>query len=151
MPDADAPDADVPDTGRQPPPRWRPRHGHAGALLRYALIGAVATAGHYLLLGACVEWWRWPAWLGSGAGAVLGAQLAFLGNRHFTFAHHGPAAPAWWRFQATAAAGALLGMACVAIGVAAGLHYLLAQAIATLGVWALTYVINQRWSFASPA
>ena len=122
--------------------------GHTGALLRYALVGAVATGAHYALLVVLVEWLDWLAWLGSGAGAVLGAQLAFLGNRRFTFEHRGPAAPAWWRFQGTAAVGALLGMLIVAAGVALGLHYLLAQMLATLLVWVLSYVVNQRWSFA---
>jgi putative flippase GtrA len=116
-------------------------------LMRYAAVGLLATAAHYGLLVAGVEGFAWAAWLGSGLGAVLGAQVAFFGNRRFTFGHSGAAAPAWWRFQATAALGAVLGMVMVAAGVALSLHYLLAQAAATLLVLLVTFVVNRQWSF----
>jgi len=122
-----------------------------GAFVRYAGIGLVATAAHYAVLGVCVEWAGWPAWLGSGLGAVLGAQVAFFGNRRFTFGHRGALAPAWLRFQGTAVAGALLGMAVVAVGVALGLHYLMAQVLATGLALVATFAVNRRWTFASPA
>jgi putative flippase GtrA len=118
------------------------------AFWRYALVGAVATAAHWGLLALLVEAGVLPPWLASGAGAVLGAQVAFVGNRHFTFEHTGAWGPAWWRFMGTAVLGALVGMGVVAIGVALGLHYLLAQAIATLGVLVLTFLVNRGWTFA---
>ena len=89
-----------------------------------------------------------PAPLASGAGAVLGAQVAYAGNRWFTFAHRGALRASWPRFQATAAAGALFGMAVVALGVRLGLHYLLAQGMATLLVLVLSFAINRAWTFA---
>ena len=115
--------------------------------IRYTLVGAVATAVHYALLAGVVELLHWPAWLGSGFGAVMGAQVAFFGNRGFTFAHRGDVAPAWLKFMGTAATGALLGMAIVAGGVQIGLHYLLAQVIATLASLLLTFAINRAWTF----
>ncbi len=115
--------------------------------MRYAAVGAAATAAHWLTLAALVEVARVPAWLASGVGAVLGAQLAFVGNRQFTFAHRGAGWPAWWRFMSTAAVGALAGMAVVGAGVALGLHYLLAQAVATLLVMLGTFAVNRRWTF----
>ena len=115
--------------------------------LRYVAIGACATAAHYLAMSALVEWVRLPAWTASGLGAGLGAQIAFLGNRHFTFAHRGKAGPAWLKFMGTALLGALLGMAIVALGVASGWHYLAAQVVATLTSLAITYAINRRWTF----
>jgi putative flippase GtrA len=114
---------------------------------RYTLVGATATAVHYALLACVVEVLRWPAWLGSGVGAVVGAQVAFFGNRGFTFAHEGDIAPAWAKFQGTAAAGALLGMAIVGAGVGVGLHYLAAQVVATLASLLLTFAINRAWTF----
>lgn len=118
-------------------------------LLRYAGVGAAATAAHYLTLVLGVEAAGLPPWLGSGLGAVVGAQVAYIGNRHYTFGHRGAVARSWWRFQLTAAAGALLGMAIVAAGVALGLHYLLAQALATVLVMLLTYAVNRRWAFGA--
>ena len=115
--------------------------------IRYAAIGAGATAAHYLAMTALVEWARVPAWIASGLGAAIGAQVAFFGNRQFTFDHAGERLPAWFKFMATALMGALLGMAIVAAGVAWGWHYLAAQVLATLCTLVLTYAINRHWTF----
>lgn len=116
-------------------------------LLRYTLVGAVATAVHYALLALCVEAGAWPAWLASGFGAVIGAQVAYLGNRQFTFAYRGEFGSSWLKFQTTAALGALLGMLIVGIAVYLGWHYLAAQVAATLAMLLLTFVINRVWTF----
>lgn len=120
---------------------------HTVALLRYATVGVVATAVHYAVLALAVEVLRWPAWVGSGVGAVVGAQVAYLGNLWLTFRGAASGWLPWLRFQATAAAGALAGMGVVALAVTAGLHYLLAQVLATLLVMLMTYGINRNWSF----
>jgi putative flippase GtrA len=115
--------------------------------IRYTAVGAVATALHYLLLVLCVERGEWPAFAASGFGAVVGAQVAYAGNRWFTFAHRGNMGTSWPRFQATALIGALLGMAVVALGVRLGVHYLIAQVLATLTSLLLTFAINRIWTF----
>lgn len=114
---------------------------------RYTLVGAAATAVHYLVLIGGVERAGWPAWLGSGLGAAVGAQLAYAGNRWFTFAHRGEVGASWPRFMFTALLGALLGMAIVALGVRLGVHYLAAQVFATLASLVLTFAINRAWTF----
>lgn len=114
---------------------------------RYAAVGGVATAAHYLTLVAGVELGHWPAPIGSGAGAVVGAQVAYVGNRWFTFAHRGAVRASWPRFQLTAALAGGLGMAIVALGVHAGLHYLVAQVIATLVGLVATFAVNRAWTF----
>jgi putative flippase GtrA len=116
-------------------------------LLRYTLVGAVATGVHYALLALWVEIAGWPAWLGSGFGAAVGAQVAYLGNRQFTFGHVGRMGTSWRRFQVTALCGALLGMLIVGVAVGLGWHYLLAQLLATLTSLLLTYAINRAWTF----
>jgi len=115
--------------------------------IRYTAVGAVATALHYLLLVLCVERGGWPAFAASGFGAMVGAQVAYAGNRWFTFAHRGNMGTSWPRFQATALIGALLGMAVVALGVRLGVHYLIAQVLATLTSLLLTFAINRIWTF----
>lgn len=122
----------------------RPLLGHFS---RYTLVGAFATAAHYLVLVLCVEWAHGPAWLGSGIGATVGAQVAYAGNRWFTFAHRGEVGASWPRFMLTALLGALLGMVIVGIGVRLGVHYLIAQVLATLASLVLTFVINRAWTF----
>ncbi len=116
-------------------------------LLRYGTVGAFATAAHYGVLVLLVELGGWPAYLGSGVGAVIGAQLAYAGNRWFTFNHRGAMRASWPRFQATALLGALLGMAIVGAGVRLGVHYLIAQVVATLAGLLLTFAINRAWTF----
>ena len=123
------------------------------AFVRYSTVGALATALHYGLLVLCVERGGWPAFAASGFGALVGAQVAYLGNRWFTFAHHGAVRASWPRFQATALLGALLGMAIVALGVRLGVHYVIAQVMATLTSLVITFAINRHWTFrgAPPA
>ena len=118
--------------------------------IRYSSVGAFATAVHYLVLVLCVELGGWPAFAASGVGAVVGAQVAYFGNRWLTFAHRGAMRTSWPRFQATALLGALLGMAVVALGVRLGVHYLIAQMAATLAGLLLTFAINRLWTFAPP-
>ncbi|HEY4067140.1 MAG TPA: GtrA family protein [Burkholderiaceae bacterium] len=115
--------------------------------IRYGFVGALATAVHYLVLIGGVEGGHWPAYLASGSGAVVGAQVAYAGNRWFTFAHTGAVSASWPRFQLTALFGALLGMAIVALGVRLGLYYLLAQVVATGIGLLLTFAINRHWTF----
>jgi putative flippase GtrA len=116
-------------------------------LIRYAAVGAIATAAHYALLVACVELLAWPAVVASGLGAVLGAQVAYVGNRWFTFAHQGAVAASWLKFQATALMSALLGMGMVALGLRWGFHYVAAQGVATFTTLVLSYAINRVWTF----
>jgi putative flippase GtrA len=115
--------------------------------IRYTAVGVIATAVHYLLLVLCVEHFGWSAYMASGFGAVVGAQVAYAGNRWFTFAHRGEVSASWPRFQATAVLGALLGMAIVGVSVRLGVHYLLAQVAATLTSLVLTFAINRAWTF----
>ena len=123
------------------------RPGLARGFVRYAVVGAAATAVHYAVLAGVVELLGWRAWVGSGIGATVGAQVAYAGNRLYTFGHAGPIGASWVRFQLTALAGAMQGMAIVALAVHSGWHYLAAQVAATLAGLVVTYAANRRWTF----
>ena len=119
---------------------------------RYAAVGAVATAAHYAILVGLVEaGWLAPA-RAAAVGAWVGAQVAFAGNAACTFRGAGAGARvgSWLRFQVTAVVGAALSFAIVAAGTRLGVHYLIAQVVATLVALVVTFEINRRWSFASP-
>jgi putative flippase GtrA len=118
--------------------------------LQYAAVGAVATAAHYAILVGLVEAGVLAPQRAAALGAWVGAQVAFAGNAMFTFRGSGARLGGWLRFQITAVIGALLSFALVALGVRLGLHYLLAQVVATLVNLVVTFEINRRWSFASP-
>ena len=138
-------------------PQWRAaqRQASDGAgepvtrFLRYAAVGAVATAVHYAVLVGCVEASLMPAPWAAALGAWVGAQVAFAGNAWFTFAGAPVNVRAWLRFQIVAVLGALISFGVVGAGVRVGLHYLLAQVIATLVALVVTYEVNRRWSFAA--
>jgi putative flippase GtrA len=124
-----------------------PPHARWASLWRYGLVGAVSTAAHYALMALCVERGWLPAYLASGVGAVVGAQVAYVGNRWFTFGGDSGIASSWAKFQLTALIGALIGMGIVGALVALGWHYLAAQGLATAMVMVLTFQINRVWSF----
>jgi len=116
----------------------------------YIVAGGIATAVHYAVLIALVEWFGVFAALSSFTGALFGALVAYVANRHITFsgsnARHIQALP---RFMAIALLGAVLNGALVWLGVQQlGWHYLLAQALATLLVLGLTFRLNRLWTFA---
>jgi putative flippase GtrA len=121
----------------------------APAFGRYLLIGLLATAIHYSVLVALVEYAAAAAAPSAAFGAACGALAAYAGNRRFTFRRgvaHGQALP---RFLAVAALGAVANGAIVWAGTEViGMHYLVAQAVATgIVVWS-GFVLNRRWSFA---
>ena len=118
------------------------------SLYRYVAVGAIATASHYLVLVALVEGLAINASAASFIGACAGAAVAFSGQRSFTFADRPRTTLALPRFLAVAGRGALLNSVIVWTASATGLHYLMAQAIATVIIVCLTYHLNDRWSFA---
>ena len=117
--------------------------------LKYLLVGGSATALHYAVLIGCVEALHMPAAIGAALGAFIGAIWAYAGNRRYTFADRTPehrhALP---RFFAVAALMAVGHGAVVACGQAFGMHYLLAQIIASAAALGAGYGLNKRWSFA---
>ena len=116
----------------------------------YTVAGGIATTVHYTVLIALVEWLGVSAALSSFTGALCGAVVAYIANRHITFAgsnaRHVQALP---RFMAIALLGAVLNGALVWTGVhLLGWHYLIAQVLATLLVMGLTFRLNRTWTFA---
>ena len=125
------------------------RGAGAARFLRYASVGALATAIHYAVLVGLVESGLFAPRYAAAIGAWVGAQVAFVGNAWFTFGGAEIGVRSWFRFQVTALIGAAISFAIVAIGVRLGLHYLLVQAVATLLTLFVTFEINRRWSFAT--
>jgi|SRR5688572_5164049 putative flippase GtrA len=116
---------------------------------RYLLVGLAATAVHYALLLALVEFAGAAAAPAAAFGAACGALAAYAGNRSFTFkagAAHRQALP---RFLAVAACGSAGNGAIVWAGTEVlGMHYMAAQVIATaIVVWS-GFALNRNWSFA---
>lgn len=118
------------------------------SMVLYAGVGALATVVHYAVLILCVEGLGWPPGASSPLGACAGAMVAYAGNRRVTFRDTTrPHAEALPRFAGVALVGAA-GNGLIVGGLAAlGVHYLLAQVVATGVVVVATYQINRRWTF----
>ncbi len=115
----------------------------------FTLVGAVGSVAHYLLLIVLVELADSDAVITSMAGALLGAIINYLLNHRYTFRsdrRHREALP---RFLAVAAVGFALNALLMWLGVdVAGLHYLLAQVLATVLVLVWNWLGNRLWTFA---
>jgi putative flippase GtrA len=123
-------------------------HGTLAQFLRFAAGGAVGTACHYVTLVLWVEAFGGAVVTGTLAGFCAGALVNYLIARRFVFDSDRPHGAALPRFALVAVAGAAINTVIVALLHGAGLHYLLAQIVATLVVLAWNFAVNRRWTFA---
>lgn len=99
--------------------------------LRFAAVGVVATAMHYAVLIALVEGPGWPTVPATTVGFFCGAMVSYGLNQWLTFDARPALLAGFGKFIAFGAVGAALNAAIVAGLTQLGLHYLLAQAMAT--------------------
>lgn len=119
-------------------------------LLKFAGVGAIATAVQYALLVLGVEVIGVSAVLGSSAGFVIGAVLNYWLNYHFTFRSDRPHWAAAGRFAVTAAVGLGLNALLMALLVhRTAIPYVPCQVITTAVVLGWNFVVNSLWSFAA--
>ncbi|WP_342120789.1 GtrA family protein [Pseudoduganella sp. OTU4001] len=118
--------------------------------VRFALLGALGTAVHYLLLIALVTGLKQPEALGAMVGACAGAFCNYYLNRRYNFRstrRHREALP---RFLAVAGLGIVLNGVIVGFLSQAGWHYLLAQAAATILILVINFFASKTWIFVNP-
>ncbi len=114
----------------------------------FALIGLVGTGGHYAVLIALVQSGIAGPTVATTAGFAVGAIINYALNYRFTFASDRPHGEALPRFLAVAATGAGINYLVVRAGIDSfGLHYLVAQVLATGLVLLWTFSINRFWTF----
>jgi putative flippase GtrA len=117
-----------------------------GKLLRFGLVGGVATGIQYVILVVLVHEGVWPA-VASAIGFVVSAFGNYLLNYHFTFRSresHGPAAT---KFVMLAGGGLVINFVLMHVLVGAGWYYLLAQVLVTAVVFLWNFVGNSLWTF----
>lgn len=122
-------------------PSWR-------QFLTFTLVGAFGTAAHYLVLAALVEAFGVQVLAATTAGFVCGAIVNYVLNRRYTFdssARHAVALP---KFLTVATLGAGINWLVMAVLTSvAGLHYMVAQLLATATVLAWNFIANHAWTF----
>lgn len=119
-----------------------------GQFLLFAGVGAIGTAAQYGVLVALVRLARMDAVLASTAGFAVGACVNYVLNYLFTFnssKRHTEALPKFFTV-------ALLGMginAAIMAGLVheVGMHYLLAQIVATGLVLVWNFAGSKLWVF----
>lgn len=118
-----------------------------GKLVRFGMVGALATAIQYLVLVVLVRGiGMWPP-VASAVGFVLSAGVNYLLNYHFTFRSHQQHAPAASKFLTLAIVGLVLNATLMQVLVDSGWHYLLAQVCVTAVVFLWNFVGNSLWTF----
>jgi putative flippase GtrA len=98
--------------------------------MRFAMAGAAATAAHFAVLIALVEWGGLGPVLASTIAYCIGVCVSFFLNRRFTFEARGPLARTFAKYAALYAVGILLNGAIMAALISLGLWYILAQVVA---------------------
>jgi putative flippase GtrA len=121
-------------------------------VLSFLSVGALSTGLQYLILVAAVEFLGWPPPAASSVGFCLSAMVNYWLNYHVTFNSRASHATAVSRFVLVAIIGLLINAgAMLVLDTALGLHYLLAQILATCLTVAWTFAASHYWTFRAPA
>ena len=114
---------------------------------RFALVGLVGTAAHFLILHISVTEAGLSPVVASSIGALAGALLNYLLNRRFTFKSAQTHFVALPKFALVAALGLIINALLIHALSFFDLHYFAAQAFASLVVLLIGFSINRFWTF----
>ena len=114
----------------------------------FAAVGVVATIFQYGLMAIMIDGMGLGALSSSTLSYALSALLNYCLNRHFVFRSQVRHVDALPRFAAIVLLGLLLnaGLMYLLVKVLA-LHWLLAQAMATVGVMVSNFLLSKYWAF----
>jgi putative flippase GtrA len=116
----------------------------ARQFLRFAAVGAVATSLHYVLLITLVEFAGMQPLTATVIGFAIGAVVGYSLNRRFTFEKKPSYGRGLVKFLVVVGIGGVLNAAIFAFFVRQGLHYMIAQVIAT-GLVLIWNYAGSRW------
>lgn len=118
-------------------------------MLRFAFVGGLATALHYLILIALVNGAGLDVSFASAIGYTLSTLFNYAINRRLTFRSRRSHSIALPRFLWLASFGLAINTATVwLLAERWGLHYLVAQVAATALTLCWNFVAARRWAFA---
>lgn len=116
--------------------------------LRFATVGGIATAIHYLILITLVNGANMNAVWASSIGFIVSAVCNYLLNYRFTFKSNVEHRRAIITFFIVASVGLVLNSLVMQIMTKyLGVHYLLAQVLATGLVLMWNFTGNRLWTF----
>ena len=118
--------------------------------LRFATVGGIATAIHYLILVVLVQAANMNAVWASTIGFIISAVCNYLLNYRFTFRSNVEHRLAVIKFFIVAGVGLILNsLTMLILTEYMGVHYLLAQVLATGIVLLWNFTGNRLWTFKS--
>lgn len=118
--------------------------------LMFAGVGAIGTAGHYLVLVLLVELFAVVPVVATTLAYIVGAVINYLLNYHYTFSSDKPHLPALSKFFTIAFVGMFFNGLIMDLGTRQlELNYLLAQVVATIVVLQWNFFANKFWTFSS--
>lgn len=117
--------------------------------LMFAVVGAIGTAGHYLVLIALVQTRMASVTVATTCGFAVGALINYGLNYRFVFGSGKRHAEALPKFLLVALSGALLNYALMWwLSRETSWHYLVAQVLTTGFVLVWNFLLNRAWTFA---
>ena len=116
--------------------------------IKFLVVGATATALHYLVMAALLLLDLSTPLYASAIGFIVSAIYNYWANARFTFGGNFNHARSLPRFLVTALIGLLLNQVFLAIGLQSGLPLIASQLLATACVFIWNYVVNAVWSFS---
>jgi putative flippase GtrA len=115
----------------------------------FAGVGAIGTAGHYLVLVLLVEWFSVAPVAATTAAFMVGAIINYILNYKYTFSSDKPHLQAMSKFFSIATVGMLFNGLIMDYGVQhLELHYLVTQVVATILVMQWNFFANKLWTFS---
>lgn len=115
---------------------------------RFAGVGVIGTAAHYLVLVTLVQLGGVDSVWASGFGFVVGALVNYQLNYIYTFRSNKSHREAMLKFFTVATIGLVLNsIVMTALARYLGLHYLFSQAAATGLVLVWNFAGNRLWTF----
>jgi len=115
--------------------------------VKFAFVGLAATGLHYTIYLTLVMGFGVKPGIAAAIGAAFGACVVYLLNRRYTFATQRAHRETIPRFVALSVFGALLNGAIVSWLSGMGLHFLLAQVVATILVLFINFVVSKKWIY----
>jgi putative flippase GtrA len=125
--------------------------GELRRFLLYAVAGVAATATHYAVMIAMVQWASSPEVLATCVGFIAGACVKYPLNYWSVFASRQRHRVAMTRFVIALAVSFALNAALFAVLLRAlDVHYMVSQVITTAVVLFVNYLLARYWIFLAP-
>ncbi len=124
--------------------------GLLGELMRFGVVGGLATLTHFLVASALFSWTPVGIFAANLAGFLVAVAVSFFGHRNLTFRVTEAGSEAAARFFGVAVAGFLANTAVLAAATyVVGRETLWSLALAVVVAAGFVYLASKLWAFRS--